>query len=153
MQISKERIAHMHGVAEFMYQHAEEYGLKNKDEMYLLGLIHDIGYLYGKKEQHEQLGAELLGLDTYYGKFVQFHSFTPQEYMDYHKILASEIPNEMIFLWTADLSVDLTGEAVGFKKRLEDIGNRHGFDSEPYKKCKETILWLENRKAIEFLTK
>lgn len=30
MQISKERIAHMHGVAEFMYQHAEEYGLKNK---------------------------------------------------------------------------------------------------------------------------
>ena len=149
MQISKERIAHMHGVAEFMYQHAEEYGLKNKDEMYLLGLIHDIGYLYGKKEQHEQLGAELLGLDTYYGKFVQFHSFTPKEYMDYHKILASEIPNEMILLWT----VDLTGEAVGFKKRLEDIGNRHGFDSEPYKKCSETVLWLENRKAIEFLTK
>ena len=51
------------------------------------------------------------------------------------------------------LPVDLTGETVGFKKRLEDTGNRHGFDSEPYKKCKETILWLENRKAIEFLTK
>ena len=59
MQISQERIAHMHGVAEWMYTHAEEYGCENKDEMYLLGLIHDIGYLYGSKEDHEQKGAEL----------------------------------------------------------------------------------------------
>ena len=152
MQISDERIAHMHGVAEWMYEHAEEYNCENKDEMYLLGLIHDIGYLYGSKEDHEQSGAELLGLDTYYGKLVQAHGLTPQEYMDCHGGTYSCIPEELILLWTADMIVDLSGNAVGFKARLEDIENRHGIDSEPYRKCKETMLWLENRKAIEFLT-
>ena len=39
----------MHGVAEYMYAHAEDRGL-NKDSMYLLGLLHDIGYV-NKKNQ------------------------------------------------------------------------------------------------------
>ena len=150
MRITKERMAHMHGVAEWMYEHAEEYGCENKDEMYLLGLVHDIGYLYGSKEEHEQKGAELLGLDTYYGRFVQAHGLTPQEYMDNYCCFESEIPNEMILLWTADMMVDLSGNAVGFKARLDDIGKRHGIDSEPYRICKETMLWLENHKAINF---
>lgn len=50
------------------------------------------------------------------------------------------------------MSVDLQGNAVGFKARLNDIGRRHGMDSEPYRKCKETMSWLENRKAINFLS-
>ena len=151
-RISDERIAHMHGVAEWMYEHAEEYGCENKDEMYLLGLVHDIGYLYGSKEEHEQKGGELLGLGNDYGRFVQAHGLTPQEYMDCNSCFSSEIPNEMILLWTADMMVDLTGQPVGFKARLEDVGKRHGINSEPYRKCKETMLWLENRKAIEFLS-
>ena len=151
MRIPKERIAHMHGVAEWMYEHAEEYGCENKDEMYLLGLIHDIGYIYGK-EGHEQNGGELVGLDNFYGKFIQAHGLTPQEYMDCNACFSSEIPNEMILLWTADMMVDLSGEAVGFKARLEGIANRYGKDSEPYRVCKETIVWLENRKTIEYLS-
>ena len=153
MLITNERIAHMHGVAEWMYEHAEEYGCKNKDEMYLLGLIHDIGYIYGNKEEHEQRGAELLGINTYYGKFVQAHGLTPQEYMTHNNCLNSEIPNEMILLWTADMMVDSKGNVVGFKARLDDIEKRYGTDSESYCICKEIMLWLENRKAIEFLTK
>lgn len=50
------------------------------------------------------------------------------------------------------MHIDLTGEDVGYKVRLEDIGNRHGFDSEPYKICKETIEWLLNREAIKAFT-
>ena len=153
MLITNERMAHMHGVAEWMYEHAEEYGCENKDEMYLLGLIHDIGYIYGNKEEHEQKGAELLGLNTYYGKFVQAHGLTPQEYMDCNGCFDSEIPNEMILLWTADMMVDSKGNIVGFKTRLDDIEKRYGIDSESYRICKEIMLWLENRKAIEFLTK
>lgn len=153
MLITNERIAHMHGVAEWMYKHAEEYGCENKDEMYLLGLIHDIGYIYGNKEEHEQKGAELLGLNTYYGKFVQAHGLTPQEYMDCNGCFNSEIPNEMILLWTADMMVDSKGNIVGFKARLDDIEKRYGIDSESYRICKEIMLWLENRKALEFLTK
>ena len=153
MLITNERIAHMHGVAEWMYEHAEEYGCKNKDEMYLLGLIHDIGYIYRNKEEHEQRGAELLGINTYYGKFVQAHGLTPQEYMTCNECFDSEIPNEMILLWTADMMVDSKGNVVGFKARLDDIKKRYGIDSKPYCICKEIILWLENHKTIEFLTK
>ena len=29
----------MHGAAEWMYEHAKEYGCENRDEMYLLGLV------------------------------------------------------------------------------------------------------------------
>ncbi len=149
-RISDERIAHMHGVAEWMYEHAEEYGCENKEEMYLLGLVHDIGYLYGKNG-HEQNGPELLGLDTYYGRFVFAHGLTPQEYMNCHGCLAPDIPNEMILLWTADMTVDMSGNPVGFKARLDNIGRRYGIDSEPYRTCQETMLWLENRKAVKFL--
>ena len=59
----------------------------------------------------------------------------------------------MVLLWTADMTVDLNGNAVGFKTRLDDIGKRHGVDSEPYRICKETMLWLKNRKTIDFLLK
>lgn len=152
MQISNNKIAHMHGVAEYMYKHAEEFGCENKDEMYLLGLVHDIGYLYGAKN-HEQNGANLLGVDTYYGKFIFAHGLTPQEYMQQNSCFPTEIPNELILLWTADMTVDFNGNEVGFIERLNDIGKRHGIDSEAYIKSKEKILWLQNRKAIDFLSK
>ncbi len=145
MRISEDRMAHMHGVAEYMYEHAEEYGGLNKEEMYLLGLLHDIGYLYGK-EGHEQSGARLLGLDTHYGQLIHAHGLTPREYMYCHCCLPSEIPSELILLWTADMMVDLTGKVVGFKARLEDIAQRHGKNSEPYRICKETMTWLKNQR-------
>ncbi len=151
MLIPDERIAHMHGVAEWMYEHAEEYGLQNKDEMYILGLLHDIGYIYGKAD-HEQKGAELLGLDTYYGRFINYHGLTPQEYMACHGCLDSEIPNEMILLWTADMMVDMSGKAVGFKTRLEGIREKYGVDSHPYYVCRETMIWLENRLTEQYLS-
>ncbi len=152
MQITNERIAHMHGVAEWMYEHAEEYGCEKKDEMYLLGLIHDIGYLYGSKEEHEQRGAELLGIDTYYGKIIQAHGLTPQEYMDNYACLEFEIPNEMILLWTADMMVDLSGNAVGFKARLDEIEKKHGTESVPYRVCKETMFWLQSHRIASSLS-
>ncbi len=131
----------MHGVAEYMYRHAEEYGCKNREEMYLLGLVHDIGYLYGK-EDHERSGAELIGSGTYYGRFVQAHGQTPREYMEQHSCSAAEIPNEMILLWTADMMVGPDGEAVGFMKRLKEIEDRFGRDSDIYRTCRETMEWL-----------
>ncbi len=150
MLLPTERIIHMYGVAEWMYEHAEEYGCLNKEEMYLLGLLHDIGYIYGK-DDHERKGARLLGTETYYGRLIQAHGWTPQEYMDRNSCFASEIPNEMILLWTADMMVDLTGTPVGFEARLKDIGDRYGIDSDAYRMCFETISWLKNRKAISFL--
>ena len=141
----------MHGVAEWMYNHAEEYGIGNKEEMYLLGYIHDIGYIQGK-ENHEANGAFLLGKDTYYGRLVRWHGSTPQEYIDYYKQLCPtmgvDIPKELILLWTADMTINSEGRNVGFWERLEDIEDRYGKDSEPYRICSETIEWLRNNVKV-----
>lgn len=150
MMISDERIRHMHGVAEWMYAHAEDYGCFNKEEMYLLGLIHDIGYIYGEK-YHEQLGGQLLGQDAYYGQLIFAHGLSPQEYMEYYGVNEEEIPCEMVLLWTADMRVDLSGKDVGYEKRLMDIKKRYGFDSEEYVRCRDTMTWLEKREAFAFL--
>ena len=143
MQIPKEKIAHMHGVAEFMYEHAEEYGLSHHNEyLYVLGLLHDIGYVSGKKAGHEEYGgnliAELSG-DNFFAEYITDHGLTPAEYMRKYHCNERGIPYIAILLWSADMSIDSKGENVGFDKRLEDIASRYGKDSEVYARCEETI--------------
>jgi len=146
MKITETKALHMHGVAEYMYKHAEEYDL-DKDEMYLLGWVHDIGYIYGK-DGHEYKGAELLGLDSYYGSIVRYHGYTPSQYIEEFGILESDIPNELILLWDADMMIDHDGKEVGYDKRLNGIIERYGKDSRPYKVCLEIIKFLLNRKKV-----
>lgn len=142
-KITDERIKHMHGVAEYMFEHASEYNL-DKNEMYVLGLLHDIGYVNGAPF-HESFGANMLnslGLPLHITEAINWHGSTPAEYKESYECSDSEIPKPLVLLWQADLHVDQSGEDVGFKARLDDIGNRHGFDSINYKKCHETIDWL-----------
>ena len=56
--INENKIAHMVGVAEWMRERAEDYGL-NPDVMYAIGLLHDVGYLQGRVG-HEKRGGEIL---------------------------------------------------------------------------------------------
>mgnify|MGYP000442905199 FL=1 len=56
--INRFKMAHNIGVAEYMRENAEKYGLP-ADEMYVMGLLHDIGYIKQHKG-HEEYGAELL---------------------------------------------------------------------------------------------
>ena len=53
-------------------------------------------------------------------------------------------------LYNADLSIDVTGKEagkeVGFDRRIENIGNRHGFDSKQYemsKRLKDELIELK----------
>lgn len=132
----------MYGVAEYMYENACKYDL-NRDEMYCLGLMHDIGYLYGK-EDHEVLGSRLLEkLNMKYSSIISWHGTTPYNYMKLTDVSIEEIPKELILLWKADTSVNSIGKNVGFDERLKDIGTRLGFDSLAYKDCKEIINWLK----------
>lgn len=57
------------------------------------------------------------------------------------------IPSQLILLWEADMHVDQSGEDVGYEARLEDIGSRLGFDSEPYRICSKTIEWLKQQEV------
>lgn len=152
--IDLSRTAHMIGVAEYMYTNASRYNI-DPEKAYIIGLLHDIGYISGTKDGHEHYGAELIqkcfstnfGM-PYIGEIIYDHGVMPLDYMSKHECNADEIPPELVLLWEADMMVDLTGEAVGFEKRLSDIGERHGFDSRPYKVCYNTIEWLkENQRS------
>lgn len=132
--ISKERILHMHGVAEYMYRNAEKYNL-DKAQMYVVGLLHDIGYIFGK-ENHPITGSQLLkSLGFTHADDIALHGNAPS---------SQNISKVLNLLLEADLTVGKDGTVVGYKCRLKDIGERLGFDSEAYIIAKETVDFLEN---------
>lgn len=135
MQISDERIAHSHGVAEYMYAHAEEYGL-NPKKMYLLGLVHDIGYISGK-QNHEERGADLLlsaGLSPNLVSAVCHHEERLSEIKPYPS-------KELLLLAEADMHV------MTYEQRLEDIAKRQGWNSKAFRTCEENVRYLRMYKA------
>lgn len=110
----------------------------------MLGLLHDVGYIHGK-QNHEETGGKIMEEMNYpYAEIIQYHGTTPLLYMQTKKCTKEDIPKELILLWIADMSVDLSGNTVGFKFRLNDIGNRLGFDSVAYRNCTETVKFLES---------
>ena len=142
--ISTKRLNHMIGVAEYMYNNAEKYAL-DKEEMYMVGLLHDIGYISGEKKDHEKYGAELTKAfsNDYHipeiSYLIEHHGDMPTEYIEKYRY----VDNKLKLLWEADMSVDSTGENVGFDRRLADIEARYGEDSEPYQTSKQVIGWLK----------
>lgn len=151
--ISDERIKHMHGVAEFMYENYDKFNCKyiNKEEIYILGLNHDIGYINGKSN-HELCGANMFAEFTEFGQknimtqCILYHGDTPREYMEKYQCSEEDIPDELILLWLADMCIESAGENagknIGFQARLDNLAERYGTDSEPYLICKETMDWL-----------
>ncbi len=147
MILSEDRIKHMHGVAEFMYTHADKFECRHlsKEQLYVVGLLHDVGYIQGVYE-HGVHGASLISKETFIYECIRWHEVPPQEYMEVNCLKESEIPQELILLWLADMSVDSTGENaghdIGVKQRLAGIEKRFGSNSKQYKNSKKTVDWL-----------
>ena len=145
--INKFKMAHMVGVAEYMRDHAEEYGL-NPDEMYVLGLLHDIGYLEGRNE-HEQYGAKMLsemGLNMVYTYAICHHGDNPYALCPDGINPSDKAVKPYLLLLEGDMSVNAQGYRVGFDKRIEDIGQRYGFDSEAYKTACDNVRFIKENK-------
>lgn len=118
-KISDRKTKHMIAVAQYMQEHASEYGVA-EDEAYVVGLLHDVGYLYGRVD-HEKTGARLLskmGLKPFYTEAIKGH-----------KALDSNIfkldPLEVLLV-EADMQIDSFGRKVGFHERLENIKMNYG---------------------------
>lgn len=78
--INKNRGLHMFCVANYMYQNAEKYNL-DKNETYLLGLMHDISYLIDEKN-HEEIDGEFLKSQNYKdAEFIKHHVILPRIYI------------------------------------------------------------------------
>lgn len=159
LRISNERIKHMHGVAEFMYEHYDEVEcfFLSRDEIYLLGLVHDIGYLHGP-EGHDVEGAILLaGLckdeQPTLVHCINWHGETPLRYMETYQCKVENIPGELILLWAADMAVQSSGPAagkvVGYDERLRVVQNKWGKRSQFYRDCEDRIRWLRQHCLIK----
>lgn len=137
--INPGRAKHMHGVAEYMMENAEKYGLDGP-RMYVLGLLHDVGYMFGD-DNHELLGSsemEMLGYIDH--DLIRFHGCTPSEYKDFKKCEDEDIPNELVLLWEADMAIEVDGRHVTFDERLQSIKKRRG--DKTFKRSLETVDWL-----------
>jgi hypothetical protein len=127
-----------------MAENAYKYGL-DSGEMFVLGLLHDIGYLNGR-EGHEMSGYALLdgmGLNKRFTNAILLHGSNPHTLTD--------VSPELRLLYEADMSIDKDGKLVGFKGRLKDIKERYGADSIAYKTASDTVDYLKEQNDKDLL--
>jgi hypothetical protein len=137
--IDDNRYKHIRGVAELM---AEIAPAGKEKEMFLLGFLHDIGYLYQPKD-HNFFGGNLLKEQGYeYWQEVYWHGVPEAEYSS----AALDLLN------AADMQVNGKGERVSYSERLEDIASRYGDGSAQYVLAQKMVEILE-AKGLKSLKK
>ena len=113
----------MLSVAKLMKKECLNNGYSNSyaEDMFILGLVHDIGYV--------EMPLRL----------VQSNSVNEQAVLKYtNEIKYHGIPNcgfiskELDLLNWADMHINIKGEYVAFEERLQDIKSRRGENSQAY---------------------
>ena len=131
--MDEDRLKHSLSVARKMVEIAKSKNLNEEDikNCFTIGYNHDIGYEFDEnKFNHNVIGGEILKNSNFkYWKEIYYHGEIDIEY----KSLYLDILNQ------ADMQIDKYGNDVGYDKRLEDIKNRYGEDSEVYNKCYKLI--------------
>ena len=112
----------------------------NKEDLFLIGYLHDIGYDFLKDNKntsmHNKIGGEILRKSGFkYWKEVYCHGDIDDEYKSKYLDLLN----------TADMMIDSMGNDVGFEKRLEDILVRYGENSKVYINAKKLVENLKNK--------
>lgn len=131
-----DRIKHSLAVAEKMIELGKERQLNEKElqDLFILGINHDIGYEFGNRENHNTVGGNILKNNGYkYWQEVYWHGNSKADYNSIYLDILNE----------ADLSIDRYGEEVGYEKRLEDIKSRYGIKSMQYSNSLEIIKKLK----------
>ena len=137
MNFPENRYKHCHNVGLKMYKYAKEVFKWNEEkcnEMFVLGVIHDIGYELDKDAfGHDIILSNTLKIDGYkYYNEIKNHSKLQHEY---------DTP-EMRLLYFGDMTVDGTGNWCTFEERLKDLEIRYGKDSEVYIESKKIAVQL-----------
>lgn len=127
--ISDNKLKHCVEVARVMHElikvrHPGEYGDLLAQDMFILGLLHDIGYEYtNDREVHNKVGGLILRRQDYkYWREIYKHGEANSDYDS----------SALRILNTADLLVDSKGNRVGVEERLEGIKGKYGVSSKQY---------------------
>ena len=132
------RMKHTMQVAHIMQQNAKSLGL-DEENMFTLGMMHDIGYAFGDGATHHIKGAEILEKQGYkYFKEVRYHGMPTEEYSS----------TELDLLNFADMQVTRTGDKVSLEERLAEIAKRNGEDSPITKNCRKVVEGLYKKYHI-----
>ncbi len=139
--MDEDRVKHSLAVAKKMTEIGREKNFSKEQikEVFLLGIVHDIGYEFDDSEYHDShnsVGGDILKNDNYkYWREVYYHGKPNCEYKSEYLDILNE----------ADMSVDKYGNDVGFVKRLEDIRSRYGEESNAYINSKMIIEEIKNK--------
>ena len=129
--ITDSKLHHIRAVAELMYERAFEMTGDEKyaEEMYVLGFVHDIGYIFGAKGHAEAGGGLMKRTNFKYADAVSLHG---KDHPD-----PDQITQDVMLIQWCDMSVGPGGVKMSVAERIEDIRNRYGDDSEQYLGAKE----------------
>ena len=135
--ITDNRLSHIIAVARLMKEKSKLLG-KNNDyanEMFTLGLLHDIGYEFDEKN-HNIIGAKTLSQTKYkYSKEIYYHGNPKSKYFS----------EELDLLNWADMHIDGNGNYVTFEERLKDIATRYGVENSIYLNAKKMVNYLRKK--------
>lgn len=118
--INRYKMAHIIRVAEKMKELSTQFGLDG-DEMYVVGFLHDIGYLNGRVG-HENYGADMLqkmGLSDRYVSIIKNHGADVSTLDD--ALLADPV---FALLMREDYEVGTKGHLVSRQERIDEILSR-----------------------------
>ena len=143
--LGDEKLRHSSSVASLMYERALELtgDAVFADDMFLLGFLHDIGYIYGG-EGHADSGAALLARNGY--RFVNAVRNQSDALVDGDDSLP-----DILLKW-CDMSVLPNGEVVSISERLHDIENRYDEGSDVISAARKTAKWLFRHLPKRYLT-
>lgn len=138
--IDDDRIQHSIGVARVAQEITEQNYVDNDiypQDMFVLGLVHDIGYAFCEKQnEHSKRGGELLRANGYqYWQEVYHYGLVDIDYES----------TELDILNIADICVGPEGARVKPRARLQGIKERYGPASDQHKKAKRLVSDLTDR--------
>lgn len=136
--ISEDRTKHILQVARLMKQLAIKHNLPEDrvQEIFVLGLLHDIGYEFVDTPDHNKVGGNLLKTQGY--KFWQEVYYHGNPNSPYQSI-------ELDLLNWADMHTDGKGNLCTSDERLAEIAARRGMKSDAYLQSRKMIQSLKSK--------
>lgn len=128
--LTPSRLAHMNATANRAYEIATTVFGKTADrarELYIFGLLHDVGYAFDPTDHAHAGGRVLIGLGVA-ADAVYDHGDPNVGFMN----------DELLIVNAADMTTSPTGAPMRMEDRLNDIGERYGADS-PQLACARAV--------------
>ena len=119
--LTPNRLAHMNATANRAYEIATTIFGKTEDQarqLYILGLLHDVGYAFDPADHAHAGGRVLADL-----------GFATDAVYDHGDPNVGVMDDELLIVNAADMTTSPTGAPMRMEDRLRDIGERYGADS------------------------